>query len=50
MAGEVGIELVVFPPIFKRQAPLSPVDGKPMARADFAFVEALVRPPHQQGH
>lgn len=50
MAGEVAIELVVFPPIFKRQAPLSPVDGKPMARANFAFVEALVRPPHERGH
>ncbi|MGH8543591.1 MAG: hypothetical protein ACREX3_08160 [Gammaproteobacteria bacterium] len=50
MAGEAGIELMVFPPFFKRQAPLSPVDGKPMARADFAFVEALVRPPHRRGH
>ncbi|MGH8245638.1 MAG: hypothetical protein ACREUU_04325 [Gammaproteobacteria bacterium] len=47
MAGEVGIELVVFSPIFKRQAPLSPVDGKPMARADRAFVEALVS--HRRG-
>ena len=33
---------VVFPVDGMRQAPVSPVDGKPMRRADLAEVEALV--------
>lgn len=36
------IEAVVFPRDGIRQAPVSPVDGKPMRRADAAEVEALL--------
>jgi hypothetical protein len=36
------IEVVVFPVDGIRQAPASPVDGKPMRRADLAEVEALI--------
>jgi hypothetical protein len=42
VAGEESVELVVFPLKDQRQAPLSPVDGKPMQRADRAAVEALL--------
>ena len=42
-AGEVPFELAVFPPKGIRQAPLSPVDGKPMKRADLAEVEELLQ-------
>jgi hypothetical protein len=37
-----GIEVVVFPLDGIRQAPVSPVDGKPMRRADLTEVEALI--------
>jgi hypothetical protein len=36
------IEIVVFPVDGIRQAPVSPVDGRPMRRADTAEVEALL--------
>jgi hypothetical protein len=36
------IEVVVFPVDGIRQAPVSPVDGRPMRRADLAEVEALI--------
>jgi hypothetical protein len=36
------VRLVVFPEEGPREAPRSPVDGKPMARADRAEVEALL--------
>jgi hypothetical protein len=36
------IEVVVFPVDGIRQAPVSPVDGRPMRRADIAEVEALL--------
>jgi hypothetical protein len=36
------IEVVVFPVDGIRQSPVSPVDGKPMRRADLAEVEALI--------
>lgn len=36
------IEIVVFPVDGIRQAPVSPVDGRPMRRADTSEVEALV--------
>ncbi len=36
------IEATVFPTDGIRQAPVSPVDGKPMRRADVADVEALL--------
>jgi hypothetical protein len=43
MAGEESIALEVFPLDGIRRAPPSPVDGKPMRRADIAAVEALLR-------
>jgi len=36
------IEATVFPPDGIRQAPVSPVDGRPMRRADVAELEALL--------
>lgn len=36
------VELIAFPIKHLRQAPLSPVDGRPMARADRVRVEALL--------
>lgn len=42
MAEDVSIELFLFPTNGLRQAPLSPVDGKPMQRATFAEVEQLI--------
>jgi len=36
------IEATVFPAIGIRQAPVSPVDGRPMRRADAAELEALI--------
>jgi hypothetical protein len=36
------IEATVFPTDGIRQAPVSPVDGRPMRRADAADVEALL--------
>jgi hypothetical protein len=41
-AGEMEIELVVFPIDGLRHAPWSPVDGKPMRRADIREVEKLL--------
>jgi hypothetical protein len=41
-AGEASFELIVFPPNAIRQAPLSPVDGRPMKRASLDEVEALL--------
>ncbi len=41
-AGDVRVELTVFPGDGKRLAPLSPVDGKPMARAKPQAVAALL--------
>lgn len=45
VAGARRVELVVFPQRWQRQAPLSDVTGKPMARADMAAVRALVDRP-----
>jgi len=42
MAGEQAVELVVFPSEGRREAPRSPVDGRPMRRARVEEVEALV--------
>lgn len=42
LAGEVSVELTVFPPAGIRQAPLSPINGKPMRRAGRKEVEALL--------
>ncbi len=41
MAGDVAIEATVFPLHARRQAPLSPVDGRPMERADEAAIRSL---------
>lgn len=42
LAGEQSLELVVFPLEGRREAPRSPVDGKPMERAGIPAVEALL--------
>lgn len=42
LAGDCPVELVVFPREGRREAPRSPVDGRPMQRADVAQVEALL--------
>ena len=42
VADNVEIEMVVMPPDSIRQAPLCPIDGKPMRRAGLAEVEGLV--------
>jgi len=42
VAGECAIDLVVFPREGRREAPLSPVDGKPMRRAGIEEVELLL--------
>ncbi len=43
VAGQQPIEIVVFPVDGIRQAPNSPIDGKPMARADLAEVQSLLK-------
>ncbi|MGI9335347.1 MAG: hypothetical protein ACR2RL_19545 [Gammaproteobacteria bacterium] len=42
VAAGIEIELIVFSGRFRRQQPLSPVDGRPMERANLARVQALV--------
>ncbi len=42
VAGEVAIELTVLPLDGLRQAPRSPVDGRPMQRATLSVVEGLL--------
>lgn len=42
VAGQVPVQLTVFPPEGLRQSPLSPVDARPMKRADRAAVQALL--------
>lgn len=41
-ADDIDVELVVFPSDSERQAPWSPVDGKPMQRADVETVRRLI--------
>ncbi|ADJ27313.1 hypothetical protein [Nitrosococcus watsonii] len=43
IAGEVAVELTVFPPAATRHAPLSPIDGKPMRRAGRKKVQSLLK-------
>jgi hypothetical protein len=43
VAGDQPIDAVVFPVDGIRQSPASPVDGRPMRRADAAEVESLLR-------
>lgn len=45
MAADVTVEMTVFPPVGLRQAPLSPVDGRPMRRAALDAVEQLLADP-----
>jgi hypothetical protein len=42
MAGDVPIEVTVFPTDGLRKPPLSPVDGRPMQRGTLATVEQLI--------
>jgi hypothetical protein len=42
VAGDREIDAVVFPIDGIRQSPASPVDGKPMRRADTAELESLL--------
>lgn len=42
-AGEIQFEVIVFPLKGLRQAPLSPVDGRPMPRADIGALEKLLQ-------
>lgn len=42
-AGAIPFEVIVFPLKALRQAPLSPVDGRPMPRADMAALEKLLQ-------
>lgn len=42
-AGEHALELTVFPTHGQRQAPLSPVDGKPMQRANTETLKKLIK-------
>jgi len=42
IAGNVPIDIVMFPLAGQRQSPLSPVDGKPMRRDDISKVEAAL--------
>ena len=42
VAGEEALELTVFPMQGLRQAPLSPIDGKAMRRADYNELQRLV--------
>lgn len=42
VAGKHAVELVVFPREGRREAPRSPVDGRPMCRAGLPEVEALL--------
>lgn len=42
LAGDIEVEAVIFPLNGLRQAPRSPLDGKPMARANLRRVEELL--------
>ncbi|MFP5349084.1 MAG: hypothetical protein ACLGHO_04500 [Gammaproteobacteria bacterium] len=46
-ADGVNVELYVFDPQDARETPLSPVDGRPMQRANAREVEALLREPER---
>ncbi|PWV58693.1 hypothetical protein [Plasticicumulans acidivorans] len=41
-AGDVNVDVTVFPPTAEREAPRSPVDGKPMRRAGLREVRELL--------
>ncbi len=42
IAGDTELQLTVFPPKGRRQAPLSPIDGRPQQRADQRQLKALM--------
>lgn len=44
-AGDVGVEVAMFPPEELRRSPLSPIDGQPMKRYDLAAAIALAERP-----
>lgn len=44
-AGEGPIDATILPRVSLRQAPLSPVDGRPMVRAGVRDIERLLEPP-----
>ncbi len=44
------VELLVFAPVDQRQAPPSPIDGKPQRRAGLAEVECLLNPLEAADH
>lgn len=48
LAGDTRLDLTVFPIDGERQAPRSPVDGKPMRRAGLAAVEELLKDSAEQ--
>ncbi|MFC1773359.1 hypothetical protein ACFL3A_08405 [Pseudomonadota bacterium] len=48
MAGDYPVELVVFPAEKWREAPRSPVDGKPMQRARIEELEVLITEAEEQ--
>lgn len=50
VAGDTAIELTVFPLDAPRQPPLSPVDGKPMRRADREQLKALLEEAGDSGN
>lgn len=45
---EMRVEATVFPVDGIRQAPLSPIDGRPMRRADLKAVRALLKDPPEE--
>lgn len=47
---ESSVEAIVFPLNGMRQAPISPVDGRPMQRADHSAVQKLLRGGGDQQH
>ena len=42
IAGDIPIDIVIFPVIAQRQSPMSPVDGKPMQRDDVNKVKVAL--------
>ncbi len=49
VAGDVTLDLAVFPLLGLRQAPLSPVDGRPMPRIALAALRKLAEPRSGEG-
>lgn len=48
-AGDTELQLTVFPVIGRRQAPLSPVDGRPQRRADSVQLQAIMQADQDEG-